>query len=186
MYRTGLWTLWERERVGRLGEWHWNMWNVMYETRCQSRFNARCWMLRAGALGRPRGMIWGGRREEGSGWGTHEKKIIIIPISFTIKYQNVKKKKNYTLKKNKIKAKKKTSKPSWVSEEGPGPRKLHSKELPLWFWWFFWFGYHWDLWKTERCSKEALPHPTSLPVHLKFYHHDISTHRHLFVLTILH
>ena len=62
---------------------------------------------------------------------------------------------------------------SWVSEEGPGPRKLHSKELPLWFWWFFWFGYHWDLWKTERCSKEALPHPTLLPVHLKFYHHDV-------------
>ena len=24
----------------------------------------------AGALGRPRGMEWGGRREEGSGWGT--------------------------------------------------------------------------------------------------------------------
>ena len=23
--------------------------------------------------GRPRGMVWGGRREEGSGWGTHEK-----------------------------------------------------------------------------------------------------------------
>ena len=32
----------------------------MYETRCQSRFNARCWMLGAGALGRPRGMVWGG------------------------------------------------------------------------------------------------------------------------------
>ena len=30
-------------------------------------------MLGAGALGRPRGMVWGGRREEGSGWGTHEK-----------------------------------------------------------------------------------------------------------------
>ena len=29
-------------------------------------------MLGAGALGRPRGMVWGGRREEGSGWGTHE------------------------------------------------------------------------------------------------------------------
>ena len=29
------------------------------------------WMLRAGALGQPRGMEWGGRREEGSGWGTH-------------------------------------------------------------------------------------------------------------------
>ena len=25
----------------------------------------------AGALGRPRGMVWGGKREEGSGWGTH-------------------------------------------------------------------------------------------------------------------
>ena len=25
----------------------------------------------AGALGRPRGMEWGGRREEGSGWGAH-------------------------------------------------------------------------------------------------------------------
>ena len=29
------------------------------------------WMLGAGALGRPRGMEWGGRMEEGSGWGTH-------------------------------------------------------------------------------------------------------------------
>ena len=28
-------------------------------------------MLRAGALGRPRGMGWRGRRERGSGWGTH-------------------------------------------------------------------------------------------------------------------
>ena len=36
-----------------------------------SRFDARYWMLGAGALGRPRGMEWGGRREEGSGWGTH-------------------------------------------------------------------------------------------------------------------
>jgi len=25
-------------------------------------------MLGAGALRRPRGMVWGGRREEGSGW----------------------------------------------------------------------------------------------------------------------
>ena len=33
----------------------------------QSRFNARYWMLGASALGRPRGMVWGGRREEGSG-----------------------------------------------------------------------------------------------------------------------
>ena len=28
-------------------------------------------MLRTGALGRPRGMGWGGRREGGSGWETH-------------------------------------------------------------------------------------------------------------------
>ena len=27
--------------------------------------------IQAGALGQPRGMVWGGRREEGSGWGTH-------------------------------------------------------------------------------------------------------------------
>ena len=43
----------------------------MYEMSCQSRFDARYWMLGAGALGRPRGMEWGGGREEGSGWGTH-------------------------------------------------------------------------------------------------------------------
>ena len=43
----------------------------MYETSCQSRFDAQYWMLGAGELGRPRGMVWRGRREEGSGWGTH-------------------------------------------------------------------------------------------------------------------
>ena len=42
-----------------LREWHWNMYNIIYETSCQPRFNARYWMLGAGALGRPRGMIWG-------------------------------------------------------------------------------------------------------------------------------
>ena len=36
----------------------------------QSRFDARYWMLGAGALGWPRGMVLGGRKEEGSGWGT--------------------------------------------------------------------------------------------------------------------
>ena len=47
----------------------WNMCNIMYETSCQSRFDARCWMLGAGALGWPRGQVWGGRREEDSEWG---------------------------------------------------------------------------------------------------------------------
>ena len=44
---------------------------IIYEMSHQSRFDARYWMLGAGALGRPRGMVWGRRREEGSGWGTH-------------------------------------------------------------------------------------------------------------------
>ena len=53
-----------------LGEWHWNMYNIVYETSRQSRFDARYWMFGAGALGWPRGMVRAGRREEGSGWGT--------------------------------------------------------------------------------------------------------------------
>ena len=64
----------------------------------QSRFNARYWMLGAGALGRPRGMVWGGRREEGSGWGTH---VNLWPIHFDI-WQN-----QYNIVK--LKKKKKTS-----------------------------------------------------------------------------
>ena len=46
------------------------MYNIIYEMSRQSRFDAQYWMLGAGALGRPRGMVQGGRREEGSGWGT--------------------------------------------------------------------------------------------------------------------
>ena len=61
MYRTVLWTLWERERVGRYGRMALKHVNIMYEMSCQSRFDARYWMLGAGALGRPRGMVWGGR-----------------------------------------------------------------------------------------------------------------------------
>ena len=46
------------------------MYNIIYEMSCQSRFDARYWMLGAGALGRPRRMVRGGKREECSGWGT--------------------------------------------------------------------------------------------------------------------
>ena len=53
-----------------MGEWHWNMYNIIYETNCQFRFDAWYWMLGAGALGWPRGMVRGGRKEGGSGWGT--------------------------------------------------------------------------------------------------------------------
>ena len=42
-----------------LGEWHWNLYNIIYETSHQSRFDARYWMLGAGALGWPRGLGWG-------------------------------------------------------------------------------------------------------------------------------
>ena len=54
-----------------LGEWHWNMYNIIYEMNCQSRFNAWYWMLGAGALRWPRGMVQGGRWEGGSGWWIH-------------------------------------------------------------------------------------------------------------------
>ena len=93
-----------------LGEWHWNMYTIMYKTSRQSRFDARYWMLGAGALGRPRGMVWGGRREEGSGWGTH---VYLWQIHFDIwqnqynivKFKNKKKKEYcsfcYTIKKKK-------------------------------------------------------------------------------------
>ena len=60
------------------------MYNIIYETSGQSRFDARYWMLGAGALGRPRGMLWGGRREEGSGWGT---RVCLWRIHFDI-WQN--------------------------------------------------------------------------------------------------
>ena len=56
----------------------------MYEMSHQSRFDVRYWMLGAGALGRPRGMVQGGRREEGSGWGTH---VYLWQIHFNI-WQN--------------------------------------------------------------------------------------------------
>ena len=68
--------------------------------RFKCRFDARYWMLGAGALGRPRGMVWGGRREEGSGWGTH---VYLWQIHFHI-WQN---QYNIVKFKNKIKLKKK-------------------------------------------------------------------------------
>ena len=43
-----------------LGEWHWNMCNIISKMNHQSRFDAGYRMLRAGALGWHRGMVWGG------------------------------------------------------------------------------------------------------------------------------
>ena len=81
MYRTVLWTLWERERVGRFGRMA--LKHVKYHVRNELpvQVRARYWMLGASALGRPRGMVWGGRREEGSGWETH---VYLWQIHFDI------------------------------------------------------------------------------------------------------
>ena len=96
-----------------LGEWHWNMYNTIYETSCQSRFDARYWMLGAGTLGRPRGIVWGGRREEGSGWGTH---VYLWRIHFDI-WQN-----QYNI----VKLKKK----SHVLSTSKGNCLMQQRELP--------------------------------------------------------
>ena len=71
MYRTDFWSLWEKARVG------WSEWtaskHVYYQMWNRSPVQVGCMrqVLRAGALGRPRGMGWGGRWEGSSGWGTH-------------------------------------------------------------------------------------------------------------------
>ena len=54
-----------------LEELHWNMYIIVCEMNRQSRFNAWYRMLGAGALGWPRGLVWRGRWEGSSGWGTH-------------------------------------------------------------------------------------------------------------------
>ena len=60
-------------------------------------------MLGAGALGRPRGMVQGGRRKEGSGWGT---RVCLWRIHVDIwqNQYNIVKLKNKIKKKEAIKA----------------------------------------------------------------------------------
>ena len=69
----------------------------------QSRFDAQYWMLRAGALGRLRGMVWGGRREEGPGWGTRVYLWWIHVDIWQNQYNIVKLKNKIKFKKNKNK-----------------------------------------------------------------------------------
>ena len=71
MYRTDFWTLWEKASVGcseriALKQIYYQGWN-----RSLAQVGCMRQVLRAGALGRPRGMGWRGRWERGSGWGTH-------------------------------------------------------------------------------------------------------------------
>ena len=100
-----------------MGEWHLNTYNIIYGTSRQSRFHARYWMLGAGALGQPRGMVGGGRREEGSGRGTH---VYLWRIHFDI-WQN---QYNIVKFKNKIKLKKIETQ-IYISKE----RELEKKEM---------------------------------------------------------
>ena len=86
------------------------MYTIMYETNRQSRFDARYWMLGAGALRRPRGMVWGGRREEGTGWGTH---VYLWRIHFHM-WQN---QYNIVKFKNKIKLKKIKTLKDWKKKK---------------------------------------------------------------------
>ena len=79
-------------------------------------FDAQYWMLGAGALGRPRGMVWGGRREEGSGWGTH---VYLWRIHFDI-FQN-----QYNIVKFKNKIKKKLKKQKKKEKEMYSVCSLH-------------------------------------------------------------
>ena len=55
------------EGEGGIWEYHWNMYIIIYETDRQSRFDAWDSVLRAGALGWPRGMGW-----EGGGRGIQD------------------------------------------------------------------------------------------------------------------
>ena len=71
MYRTDFWILWEKARVGcfeitALKHVYYLGWN-----RSPAQVGCMRQVLGAGALGRPRGMGWGGRQERGSGWGIH-------------------------------------------------------------------------------------------------------------------
>ena len=71
MYRTDFGTLWEKVREGcsertASKQVYYQGWN-----RSPGQIGCMRQVLRAGALGRPRGMGWGGRREGGSDWGTH-------------------------------------------------------------------------------------------------------------------
>ena len=72
----------------------------------QSRFDAGYRKRGAGALGWPRGMVWGGRWEGGSGWEhvyTHGRYMLIYGKTNTIlKNKNKKEKENFHQKKKGI------------------------------------------------------------------------------------
>ena len=113
-----------------LGEWHWDMYNIIYETSHQSKFDAWYCMLGAGALGRPRGMVRGGRREEGSGWGT---RVYLWQIHVDIwqNQYNIVKLKNKIKLKKKIKTNKQTPKHQFFGAQLSAQSNSHIHTWPL-------------------------------------------------------
>ena len=81
---------------------HWKDWRWSWNSNTLAT-----WCEELAHLGRPRTMVWGGRREEGSRWGTH---VYLWRIHFDI-WQN---QYNIVKLKNKIKLKKKTQ---WIEKK---------------------------------------------------------------------
>ena len=84
MYRTVLWTLWERDRVGRFGRV--TLKHVEYHVRNELPVQVRCVILDAWGwcTGTTQRDGMGREEEEGSGWGTH---VYLWRIHFDI-WQN--------------------------------------------------------------------------------------------------
>ena len=135
MYRTDFWTLWEKARVGcseriALNQVYYQGWN-----RSPAQVGCKRQVLRAGALGKPRGMGWRGRREGGSGWETH---VILWLIHVNVWQKPLHYCKVIRLQlikiNEKIKAKKKKSAGTWSQgwpiSKGWSKEKLWT-EIPL-------------------------------------------------------
>ena len=71
MYRTDFWTLWEKARVGYLERTALKHVYYLGWNRSPAQVGCMSQVLGASALGRPRGIRWGGRWKGGSGWGIH-------------------------------------------------------------------------------------------------------------------
>ena len=78
--------MWELDYKESWAPKNWCFWTVVLEKTLESLLDCKeiqtvnYWMLGAGALGRPWGRVWGGRKEEGSGWETG------IPVADSFPY----------------------------------------------------------------------------------------------------
>ena len=134
MYRTVFWTLWERERVGWCGRMalkyvKYHVWNELPVQVRGTILDAWGWCT---GMTQRDGM---GRRQEGSGWGTHVYLWWIHVDIWQNQYNIVKLnkiKKNKTLhskKKQKTNSQKKTL-PSWKQRNDLAPDKTAKHTAP--------------------------------------------------------